>query len=104
MSMIHIQTAGGDSLARAEKMLSGIPGGMEKAVRSAMVRSVSHLRTSSVKAVRERSDIAAERTKSRKSWVPPSPRCWAVRKWRNGLPGSRWKNSRTGLIMRSTPF
>ena len=59
MSMIHIQTAGGDSLARAEKMLSGIPGGMEKAVRSAMARSVSHLRTSSVKAVRERYDIAA---------------------------------------------
>ena len=59
MSVIHIQTAGGDSLARAEKMLSGIPGGMEKAVRSAMVRSVSHLRTSSVKAVRERYDIAA---------------------------------------------
>lgn len=59
MSMIHIQTAGGDSLARAEKMLSGIPGGMEKAVRSAMARSVSHLRTNSVKAVRERYDIAA---------------------------------------------
>lgn len=59
MSVIHIQTAGGDSLARAEKMLSGIPGGMEKAVRSAMARSVSHLRTSSVKAVRERYDIAA---------------------------------------------
>lgn len=59
MSVIHIQTAGGDSLARAEKLLSGIPGGMEKAVRSAMARSVSHLRTSSVKAVRERYDIAA---------------------------------------------
>ena len=59
MSVIHIQTAGGDSLARAEKMLSGIPGGMEKAVRSAMGRSVSHLRTNSVKAVRERYDIAA---------------------------------------------
>ena len=59
MRMIHIQTAGGDSLARAEKMLSGIPGGMEKAVRSAMARSVSHLRTNSVKAVRERYDIAA---------------------------------------------
>lgn len=59
MSVIHIQTAGGDSLARAEKMLSGIPGGMEKAVRSAMARSVSHLRTNSVKAVRERYDIAA---------------------------------------------
>ena len=59
MSVIHVQTAGGDSLARAEKMLSGIPGGMEKAVRSAMARSVSHLRTSSVKAVRERYDIAA---------------------------------------------
>lgn len=59
MSVIHIQTAGGDSLARAEKMLSGIPGGMEKAVRSAMARSVSHLRASSVKAVRERYDIAA---------------------------------------------
>lgn len=59
MSVIHVQTAGGDSLARAEKMLSGIPGGMEKAVRSAMARSVSHLRTNSVKAVRERYDIAA---------------------------------------------
>lgn len=59
MSVIEVQTAGQESLDRAEKLLAGIPGGVDKAVKSAMQRAVSHLRTNSVKAIRERYDISA---------------------------------------------
>lgn len=46
-------------LERAEKLLAGITGGMEKAVRAAMSRAVSHMRSENVKAVRERYAIKA---------------------------------------------
>ena len=59
MSVIHLEAAGQEALARAEKLLGEIPGGVEKAVRSAMARSVAHLRTGSVRAIRERYDISA---------------------------------------------
>lgn len=59
MSVVHLETAGQESLERAKKLLGDIPGGVEKAVRSAMARSVSHLRTGSVRALRERYDISA---------------------------------------------
>ncbi|WP_304965678.1 hypothetical protein [uncultured Oscillibacter sp.] len=59
MSVIHLEATGQEALARAEKLLGDLPGGVEKAVRSAMARSVSHLRTGSVRAIRERYDISA---------------------------------------------
>lgn len=59
MSVVHLEAAGTESLERAKKLLADIPGGVDKAVRSAMARSVSHLRTSSARIIRERYDIKA---------------------------------------------
>lgn len=56
---IDLTVAGQDTLERAEKLLAGIPGGVDKAIRSAMARSASYLRTQSTKAARERYDIKA---------------------------------------------
>ena len=57
MSVIQIDT-GGTSLSKAEKLLAGIEGGIEKATRSAMQRAVSNLRTNSSKIIREKYDIS----------------------------------------------
>lgn len=59
MSVVQIDASGQEALARAEQMLAGIPGALDKAVRSAMARSASRLRTGSSKAVRQRYDIKA---------------------------------------------
>ncbi len=59
MSRITITEFGGDAVGRAEKLLAGIPGGTEKAVKSALGRAVSTLRTRSAKTIRERYAIAA---------------------------------------------
>ncbi len=56
---MRISLDGGQTLERAEKLLAGIPGGAEKAVRNAMRRAVSSLRSKSSKAVQERYDISA---------------------------------------------
>lgn len=57
---VNVQATGQDSLDRASKLLSGIPGGLDKAVRAAMARTVSHLRSSSTKAIREKYAISAQ--------------------------------------------
>lgn len=59
MSAVTVQAAGQESLERAKKLLAGIPGGVDRAVKPAMQRAVSHLRTNSAKAIRERYDISA---------------------------------------------
>lgn len=46
-------------LERAQKLLAGIPGGAESAVRNAVSRAASHLRTVSSKTVRERYALPA---------------------------------------------
>lgn len=56
---VDLTVAGQGALEQAEKLLAGIPGALDKAVRSAMARSASHLRAQSKKAVRERYDIKA---------------------------------------------
>ena len=45
MSVIQVEAAGQEVLDRATRMLAGIDGGIDKAVKSAMARAVSHLRT-----------------------------------------------------------
>ena len=50
---------GGNSVERARKLLVGIPNGVTKAVRSALPRAASALKTESTKAIRERYDISA---------------------------------------------
>ena len=47
---ITIQLEG--NLDRATKLLAGIEGGIEKAIKSAMPRAVSSLRSNTVKAIR----------------------------------------------------
>lgn len=59
MSVVQIEATGQETLERMQKLLAGFPNGVEKASRSAMSRAVSHLRTNSAKAIRERYDISA---------------------------------------------
>lgn len=49
----------GQGLSRAEKLMAGIEGGVDRAVKSAMTRAVSHLRTSTTREIRKRYDISA---------------------------------------------
>ena len=56
---VDLTVAGQEALERAENLLAGIPGGVEKAIRSAMARSAAHLKTRSSKVARERYDIKA---------------------------------------------
>lgn len=58
MSVI-VETFDRGALERAEKMLTGIDGGMHKALRSAIQRTAGFLRTNSTKAIRERYAISA---------------------------------------------
>lgn len=60
---INIYLTGG-ALDRAEKMLAGIPGGTEKAVKSAMSRAVSSVRSNAVKEIRKEYDIGAAAVRS----------------------------------------
>ena len=56
---VQVQAVGQEALDRAKALLSGVEGGVEKALRGAMTRSVSHLRANSAKAIRERYAISA---------------------------------------------
>ena len=59
MSLIRVEQVGSNTLERAEKLLAGIPDGMNRAVKSAMTRAVSHLRTNSSKEIRKAYAISA---------------------------------------------
>lgn len=56
--VVHVGVAGQEALSQAERMLAGIPGGIEKAVRSAVSRAASRLRTLSAQTIRERYAIS----------------------------------------------
>lgn len=56
---ISVTATGKESIDNAAKLLSGIEGGLERAVRSAMNRAVARLRRANVEAVRERYAISA---------------------------------------------
>lgn len=58
MSIIRIEQFGGKSIDRATKLLAGIPGGIERAIKSALPRAVSHLRSHSGQHIRERYAIS----------------------------------------------
>lgn len=55
---IQVSVAGQEAMDRAVRLLAGIEGGIEKAVRGAMTRTVKHLQSSSAKAVRDRYAIS----------------------------------------------
>ncbi|MCM1275463.1 MAG: phage tail protein [Lachnospiraceae bacterium] len=67
MSVVTIQSFGGEAVSRAEKLLAGISGGVEKAVRSALPRAASSLRSEAVKEIRKKYDISAENIRARHS-------------------------------------
>lgn len=78
MSIIRIESLGENSLERAEKLLAGFPGGLDKAVKSAMSRSMSHLRANSATAIQKRYAIstaairAEENIRTRYTYTPGS--------------------------------
>ncbi len=53
-----VQSVGNNSIENAEKFLSGIPGGVEKAIKGALPHTSSILRKESVPAVRKRYDLS----------------------------------------------
>lgn len=59
MSTVQVQVMDQGQLDRAEKLLAGIPNGMQRAMKAAMTRAVSHLRASTAKAIQQRYDISA---------------------------------------------
>ncbi len=59
MIEIRLEETGGQTIARTERMLARIPGAMDKAVRNAMTRAVSALRSNTKKAVRSRYAISS---------------------------------------------
>lgn len=58
MATIEIEEVGGKTLEQAQRLLAGIEGGANKAVKNAMQRAASHLRSNAGKAIRERYDIS----------------------------------------------
>lgn len=56
--IVHVGVAGQGALSQAERLLAGIPGGIEKAINSAVSRAASRLRTLSAKTIRERYAIS----------------------------------------------
>lgn len=58
MSTVKVEAVGQETLDRATKLLAGIDGGVSRAVKGAMSRAVSHLRSHSAKAIRERYAIS----------------------------------------------
>lgn len=59
MSMIRMEITGQEVVDRAQRLLSGVPDGIDRAVQSAMNRTVSYIRTNSVRAIRQRYAISA---------------------------------------------
>lgn len=64
---ITVQTFGGEALDHAAKVLAGISGGVEKAVKSALPRAASSLRGESVRAIKTKYDISAANIRSKQN-------------------------------------
>ncbi len=58
MSTIQVQVMDQGQLDKMQALLAGIPGGTERAAKSAMQRAVTHLRANSAKAIQEKYDIS----------------------------------------------
>ena len=58
MSSFYVECIGAEKFQNAEQMLADVPGGMERALKSATKRAVSFLRTQSTKEIRQRYDIS----------------------------------------------
>lgn len=56
---VSFTEVGKNTVDRAELLLAGIPGGIDKALKSAISRSAQHLRTNASRHIRQRYDISA---------------------------------------------
>ena len=56
---VTVQSVGNHTLEKAQTMLAGYPGAVDKAVRAAMARATSHLRSNAVREIRKRYAISA---------------------------------------------
>lgn len=65
--MIAVKGFGGEALDHATKVLAGIPDGVNKAIRSALPRTVSSLRGESVRAIQTKYDISAANIRSKQN-------------------------------------
>ena len=61
------EAAGQDAIERAKTLLAGIPGGVDKAAKAAMSRTVERLRRDSNQAIREKYDITDEGIRAEKN-------------------------------------
>jgi hypothetical protein len=57
MSNFYVEVIGAETFRQAEQLLADVPGGMDRALKSATKRAVSFLRTQSTKEIRQRYDI-----------------------------------------------
>lgn len=64
---IIVDDIGADTIEKMQKLLAGIPGGIDKAVKAALSRAAGHLRTNAAKAVRERYDISSANLRGEKN-------------------------------------
>lgn len=59
MGTVQMEVLGQGQLGRVQKLLQGVPGGMDRAMKGAMGRAVSHLRAHTAQAIQGRYDISA---------------------------------------------
>lgn len=62
--IVKVDAFGGEALERANKVLSGVPDGVQKAINSAMPRAVAELRKKSYERIRERYAISEKNIRS----------------------------------------
>ena len=62
--VVKVDAFGGEALERADKVLSGVPDGVKKAINSAMPRAVAELRKKSSERIRERYAISEKNIRS----------------------------------------
>jgi len=65
--VISVQASGQETLEQAQRLLSGIEGGFNKALKNAIGKAAKRLRSSSAKAVRERYAISAANLRAGKN-------------------------------------
>ena len=59
LGTVQMEVLGQGQLGRVQKLLQGVPGGMDRAMKGAMGRAVSHLRAHTAQAIQGRYDISA---------------------------------------------
>lgn len=74
MSSFYVEFIGAEKFQKAEQMLADVPGGMDRALKSATKRAVSFLRTQSTKEIRQRYDITRKDIRAEQNMLLSPPR------------------------------